>query len=77
MKLHDHAVAASKELEQLATGLAQSNAPDKTVKAFTQMADACRQLGSALSRAPSPQPQAPADKTSESLNGAAASYGKR
>jgi hypothetical protein len=60
-KLHDHATAASKELEAIATGLAHANAPEKTTAAFTKMADACRQLAGAMSRAPAPEPkEAPA-----------------
>lgn len=72
-KIHDHAVRASKELEAIATALAHANAPEKTTASFTKMAEACRSLGSAMSRAPAPAPK-PSDRTGESLDGAAAGY---
>lgn len=48
--LHEVAVAAEANLEQLATGLAQSGADEKTVKAVSQMADVCRQIVKALGK---------------------------
>ena len=74
-KLHDDATKASALLESLATGLAHSGAPTKTTTALTKMAEACRAIATAMSRAPAPpEKAAPADKTGESLNGAADSY---
>jgi uncharacterized membrane protein YccC len=43
-KLHDLALGAEKNLEQLATALSQAGADPKAVKAVTQMADVCRGL---------------------------------
>jgi hypothetical protein len=46
--LHEHALAAEKNLEALATGLAEAGASPETIKAVTQMAEVARQLVSAL-----------------------------
>ncbi len=58
-KLHGYAVAAEKNLEQLATGLASAGAPDNVTKTVTQMADGARKLVTALpgaaQAAPSPE----------------------
>lgn len=54
--LHEHAVNAEKELEALATGLAQAGAGDGTVKAVTQMAEVCRQIVTALGKGQESQP---------------------
>jgi hypothetical protein len=48
--LHEHAVAAERHLEQLATGLTQAGASDQVVKTFTQMAEVTRKLVVALGR---------------------------
>ena len=56
-KLHDDATKASALLESLATGLAHSGAPTATTKALTKMAEACRQIATAMSRAPAPPPK--------------------
>jgi hypothetical protein len=57
-QLHDDATKASALLEKIATALGHSGAPEKTTAAFTKMADACRSLASAMSRAPAPPPKA-------------------
>lgn len=60
-KLHGYAVAAEKNLEQLATGLAQAGAPENVTKTVTQLADASRKLVTALAgaaqAAPAPEQQ--------------------
>lgn len=48
--LHEVAVAAERNLEQLATGLAQAGADEKTVSAVTQMADVTREIVKALGK---------------------------
>lgn len=55
-KLHQHAVAAEKHLEQLATGLGQAGAPDPAVKTVSQMADAVRKIVQSLAAAAQAQP---------------------
>jgi hypothetical protein len=59
-KLHDDAIKASALLENIATGLGHAGAPEKTTASFTKMADACRSLASAMSRAPAP-PEKPSE----------------
>lgn len=48
--LHEHAVAAEKHLEALATGLGQAGAPDEAVQTVTKMADVTRKLVVALGK---------------------------
>ena len=48
--LHEHAVAAERHLEQLATGLGQAGADNQVVQTFTKMADVVRKLVTALGR---------------------------
>lgn len=58
-KLHDSAVKAEKELEALATGLAQAGADPGAVKAVTQMADVVRKMvGMMAKQAQAEQPEA-------------------
>jgi uncharacterized membrane protein YccC len=61
-KLHGYGVTAEKNLEQLATGLAQAGAPENVVKTVSQMAEACRTiikgLAGAAQAAPAPEQQA-------------------
>jgi len=59
-QLHDDAIKASALLEKIATGLGHSGADEKVTAGFTKMADACRSLASAMSRAPAPPPKAEA-----------------
>jgi hypothetical protein len=62
-KLHGFGVAAEKNLEQLATGLAQAGAPDPAVKTVSQMAEGVRQIVKALAgaaqAAPAPEQAQP------------------
>lgn len=48
--LHEHAVAAERHLEQLATGLGQAGADNQVVQTFSKMADVARKLVVALGR---------------------------
>src|SRR4051794_7490367 len=57
-QLHDDAIKASALLEKIATGLGHSGASQDTTKAFGAMADSCRELATAMSRAPAPEPKA-------------------
>lgn len=54
--LHDCAMKAEDALEQLATGIAGLGAPDETVKGITEMANACRQIGSQLAKSMRDEP---------------------
>lgn len=76
-KLHDDATKASALLERIATGLAHANAPEGTTKAFTKMADACRQLASAMSRAPAPAPKAAPRETMDTATQGLAQAARR
>jgi hypothetical protein len=58
--LHGLAVAAEKNLEQIATGLGQAGAPPAVIKTVTQMAEACRQLMKGLAGAAQASPPPPA-----------------
>lgn len=60
MKMHDHAIEASKHLEALATGLGQADAEPKVIDAITSMADTVRGIAKAMAKAPAPAPKAPA-----------------
>ncbi len=48
--LHEHAVAAERHLEQLATGLGQAGADNQVVQTFSKMAEVTRKLVVALGR---------------------------
>lgn len=48
--LHEHAVAAERSLEQLATGLGQAGADNQIVETFSKMAEVTRKLVTALGR---------------------------
>lgn len=48
--LHELALNAEKNLEQLATGLASAGAGDQTVQAVSAMADATRKIAAALGK---------------------------
>src|SRR5688572_12063369 len=48
--LHEHAVAAERHLEQLATGLGQAGADNQVVQTFSKMAEVTRKLITALGR---------------------------
>ena len=61
------AVEASKNLEALATGLAQAGADDGTVQAVTKMADVARKLTKALGQAAQAAP-APGQETMQSAS---------
>lgn len=67
-QLHEIAVDAEKNLEALATGLAQAGADEPTIKTVTQMADVARQIVKALGKGqeetgdaepPAPEPEQP------------------
>ena len=62
-KLHGCAVEAEKNLEELATGLAQAGAPEAATKAVTRIADAVRDivksLAGAAQAAPAPEQEQP------------------
>lgn len=70
-KLHGHAVAAEKHLEQLATGLASAGAPEGTVKTVSQMAEGVRSLvkalASAAQSAPAPEQQPTMDTATDDM----------
>lgn len=48
--LHEHAVAAERHLEQLATGLGQAGADNQVIQTFSKMAEVTRKLVVALGR---------------------------
>lgn len=48
--LHEVAAAACKDLQELATGLAQAGASQPTVEAVKQMYDVCHQILTALGK---------------------------
>lgn len=60
-QLHELAVDAEKNLEQLATGLAQAGANEAAVDALTSMAEAVRRIAKSLV-APEPDPADAADE---------------
>lgn len=66
--LHELAVDAGKNLEQLATGLAQVGANEAAVDACTSMAEATRRIAKGLV-APTPDPADAADEPA-SMNSA-------
>jgi hypothetical protein len=70
-KLHGYAVAAEKNLEQLATGLASAGAPEGTVKTVSQMAEGARSLvkalASAAQSAPAPEQQPTMDTATDDM----------
>jgi hypothetical protein len=49
-QLHDVAVDANKNLEELATGLAQAGADEKTIQAVSQMSEVTRKIIKALGK---------------------------
>lgn len=49
-QLHDVALDAEKNLEELSTGLAQAGADEKTIQAVTNMADVTRKIIQALGK---------------------------
>ena len=53
-KLHNVALQAEKSLEQLATLLGQAGADSATIKAVSQMADACRKIVGAIGKGQGP-----------------------
>lgn len=64
-KLHSYALSAEKNLEALATGLAQLGGDEQAVKAVAKMADVCRQLAAGMAKLahhtpPPAQPEQPA-----------------
>lgn len=68
-KLHDLALGAEKNLEALATGLAQNHADPGAVKAVSQMADVMRKILSAMGKqAQAEQPPAPRPTMDDAMN---------
>lgn len=71
--LHDLALEAERNLEQLATGLASAGAEDNVVNAVSQMADATRKIASALGKGQEQtadsEPPAPEQQAQPSPNG--------
>lgn len=56
LEMHDVAVDAEDNLEQLATLMGKADAPEPVVKAVSSMAAAMRQIIKSMAKAPTPEP---------------------